>query len=84
MAQIILDNKTRDVPDGESIKKIAEDLGVAFACENGVCGVCMIEILEGKENLAELTQEEKDLGMDEDRRLACQCRIKGGCVKIRY
>ena len=44
----------------------------------------MIDIVEGQENLSELTQEEKDMGMNKTRRLACQCKIKSGNVKIKY
>jgi len=76
--------KTMTNKDKEPIKDACEKLGVPFSCTEGICGTCMIEIVDGQENLSELTQEEKDMGMNKTRRLACQCRIKNGTVKIKY
>jgi len=85
MAKLITDDgEEREVKDGEPIAEAAKDLGIPFSCEDGICGTCMIEILEGKENLSELNQEEQDMGMDRETRLACQCKIKSGLVKIKY
>ncbi|MEK6844794.1 MAG: 2Fe-2S iron-sulfur cluster-binding protein [Nanoarchaeota archaeon] len=86
MAKIIFsDNgKTINVKDKNQIKDACEKLGVPFSCTEGICGTCMIEIIDGQENLSELTQEEKDMGMNKTRRLACQCKIKSGTVKIKY
>ena len=73
------------VADGEPIAPICEEAGVPFACTEGVCGTCVIEVTEGMENLSSFTQEEKDfLGEPGHERLACQCRLRGGCVKIKF
>ncbi|WP_348663978.1 2Fe-2S iron-sulfur cluster-binding protein [Chlamydia vaughanii] len=76
-----------DLDDGQDISEPCESAGVPFACTEGVCGTCVIEVIEGKENLSDFTQEESDfLGDSEssNERLACQCKIKGGCVKITF
>lgn len=75
-----------ELPDGAPIAEACEEAGVPFACTEGVCGTCVIEVKEGKENLSPPTKEEEDfLGEGtEDERLACQCKIKGGCVKISF
>lgn len=75
-----------DLEEGASIVEPCESAGVPFACTEGVCGTCVIEVVEGNENLSEFTQEEYDfLGDDtSNERLACQCKIKGGCVKITF
>lgn len=75
-----------ELEENAPIAEICEEAGVPFACTEGVCGTCVIEILEGEENLSELTQEEKDfLGEDSrEERLACQCNIKSGDVKITF
>ncbi len=86
MAKII-SNKTGEeisVKDGESIKEVCEKLEVPFNCNNGMCGTCMIDVVEGEDNLSELTESEKDLGRDKKHRLACQCKIKSGKVKIGF
>jgi len=86
MAKLIF-NKTEevDLPDGSSIKEACEECGVPFACEEGVCGTCVIEVEQGMENLSEFTQEEEDfLGEIGCERLACQCRIKSGNVKVKF
>ncbi len=61
------------------------ELGVIFGCTDGRCGSCRTEILEGKENLTNITKNEKEMGINEKEpfRLICQCQLKGGLVKIR-
>ena len=87
MGKIIFDNTNEEVEleDGSAITEACEDAGVPFACTEGVCGTCVIEVLEGMENLSEFTQEEMDFLGDLDReRLACQCMLKRGKVKITF
>ena len=85
MAQIIEDKKSKviEVKDGESIVEACTELGVPFSCEEGYCGSCVIDVVEGEENLSELTEDEENLGMDRTRRLACQCKIKEGKVRVK-
>jgi ferredoxin len=74
-----------EVQDGGPIAEACEDAGVPFACTEGVCGTCVIEVIEGMENLSSFTQEEKDfLGCMDKERLACQCRIRSGNVKLTF
>src|SRR3989344_395248 len=86
MAKLI-NNKTKqskDIANGEKIKNAAEEMGVLFGCEDGICGTCMIDVVSGEGNLSELTQQEKDLERDKKHRLACQCKIKKGDVAIEF
>ena len=86
MAKLI-NNKTKqskDIANGEKIKNAAEEMGVLFGCEDGICGTCMIDVVSGEGNLSELTQPEKDLERDKKHRLACQCKIKKGDVVIDF
>lgn len=84
MAVIICEDQQYELPDNSPLRPICEhDLDVAFGCNSGYCGICQIEIAEGHENMSELTEAEKDMGMDEHIRFACQCKIKGGTVKLR-
>ena len=73
-----------EIPDGENIKKACRELNVPFGCESGVCGSCMVEIVDGEENLSELTEEEENLARDKKHRLACQCEIDSGEVTINF
>lgn len=86
MGKIIFnEDEEMEVPDGEAIKPYCEEAGIPFACEEGICGTCVIEIEDGGEYLSEFTQEELDfLGEQDCERLACQCKIKSGTVKVRY
>ena len=78
-------NEDLDLPDGSEIKEACQERGVPFACSEGLCGSCIIEVIEGMDNLTEPTQAEKDfLGEIENERLACQCKIKKGNVKIKF
>jgi len=63
----------------------AKELGVPFSCEVGVCGSCLVDIVEGNENLSEPSDNEKVLcGDTKKRRLLCQCSIKQGEVTVRF
>jgi len=87
MAKIIfVDNQEEfELPDGAPITEVCEQAGVPFACTEGVCGTCVIEVADGMDNLSEFNQAESDfLGELDSERLACQCKIKGGCVKIKF
>ena len=83
MAKFILDGIEHELPDGALLAELCEKQGVPFSCNSGVCGTCQIEVLEGAENLGELNQEEKDMAMDRNHRLACQCKILQGMVKVK-
>lgn len=88
MPKLIFDHSGDEVelPDDSPIAEVCEEAGVPFACTEGVCGTCVIEIKEGKDNLSPPTQEEEDfLGEGTcDERLACQCKIKKGSVRITF
>jgi ferredoxin len=87
MAKLIFEDTQEEfeLPDGSSITEVCEEAGVPFACTEGVCGTCVIEVVDGMENLSEFNQAEADfLGDLCKERLACQCKIKGGCVKIKF
>jgi len=83
MATLSLGDKKAEVKDGEKIRDAAESLGIPFSCKDGLCGTCLIKVLEGRTNLSDLNDKEKDFGLlDRSERLACQCRIKSSDVKI--
>jgi ferredoxin len=87
MGKLIFEHsgEEQEIPDGEGIHEACEEAGVPFACTEGVCGTCVIEVVEGMQNLTPMTQEEKDfLGEQDKERLACQCKIRGGYVKIKF
>lgn len=88
MAKLVLINTgmEEEIPDGGEIKEVCEEkFNIPFGCKDGICGTCRIKITEGADNLTEKNEKEKDMFSDElDVRLACQCRIKKGVVKIDY
>ena len=83
MAKIILEGKEKEIKDGEAIKETCRDLGVPFGCESGVCQTCRIVVLEGNSNLDPKNETEEGNQLPDNERLACQCRIKSGIVKIK-
>ena len=84
MAKVIAEGKTIEVKDGENIKPACEDIGVPFGCEDGICGVCRIEVTKGSENLSEVTEAERNFDCNETNRLACQCVLKKGVLEFKY
>ena len=84
MAKLVINDQEVEITDGEKIVDTIEECGVPIGCSNGVCGTCEIEVVDGMGNLSELNDEERDLGMEGNKRLGCQCIILGGNVKITY
>ena len=84
MAIVKTNDNNIEVADGEAIRDAAEELGVFFGCREGLCGTCMIDIVEGEENLSGLTEEEVAMDRDRTHRLACQAKIKEGKVMIKF
>ncbi len=89
MAKIIFENsgEEAELQDDSPLAQTCEEAGVPFACTEGICGTCVIEIKEGGENLTPPSQAEIDFlgecGTAKER-MACQCTIKTGCVKITF
>ncbi len=76
-----------EIEDNGAIQEACEEAGVPFACTEGVCGTCIVEVVSGHENLSEPTQAEIDfLGESGIRRerMCCQCKIKSGLVTISF
>ena len=84
MAIISIDGEEAEVADGSAIMDACEDLGVPFGCRSGQCALCTITVLEGMENLDAKSQQEIDIGLDDNQRLACQAVIKTGTVVAEY
>ncbi|MCB9359141.1 (2Fe-2S)-binding protein [Candidatus Woesearchaeota archaeon] len=82
MAKVTIDGTEEEVQDGDSLNDVCEKHGVIFGCYAGVCGSCRIKVIEGAENLSEKTSEEDQLCEADNERLACQCNIKQGEVKL--
>ncbi len=86
MAKLICEDtqEHHHIEDGGELQEACENLGVPFACTEGVCGTCVIEVVDGMHHLSEFSPAEADfLGDLGTERLACQCKINGGCVKIK-
>lgn len=74
-----------EVEDGKGIQEVCEEAGVPFGCSEGICGTCVIEVKEGMENLTPFNKREEEfLGTPGSERLACQCKLKKGKVKISF
>jgi ferredoxin len=86
MAKIIsdVDGKSVDLNQGDSIKEASRTLGVPFSCEMGLCGTCSIEVTEGQDNLSGLSEQEVAFEKDKNNRLACQCKVNDGEIKIKF
>ena len=87
MAKLVFENsgKEYELPDGAPIQEPCEKEGIPFACSEGVCGTCIVEVVDGMDNLSEYTQAEEDfLGEMSKERLACQVKIKSGTVTLKY
>jgi ferredoxin len=54
---------------------------IEYDCRKADCGICIIRILKGQENLSPPTSSEQDflkaMKADSEERFACQCRVLG-------
>ena len=92
MATITIENSdhTAEIPDGKlTILEAGEKAGVdmEFGCRDCSCGTCVVEIVEGMENLSTPTGEEIDVldtwNRDPEKyRLACCVKIMKGDVVV--
>ena len=84
------DNVTHEVEDGTSLIDLCDDtqVSLSFGCTEGTCGVCEVTVVEGKENVSRITEEEKDYLLPEDleegMRLGCQVKIRKGDVTLSW
>jgi len=57
------------------------ETGIEFDCRAADCGICIVKVISGAENLSPKTVTEADflqaMKADEDERLACQIRVMG-------
>ncbi|MDE3056120.1 MAG: (2Fe-2S)-binding protein [Verrucomicrobiota bacterium] len=84
MPKLVIEGEEFDLPENSPIMETCEQSGVPFACTEGVCGTCVVEVTSGMENLSEFNQAEADfLGECHRERLACQCRILKGLVHLK-
>ncbi len=82
MATIRFEGRDAEVADGTKILRTAEELGLPFGCQDGICGTCMSTVLQGMENLEVRNEKELDMDIPDDQRLVCQCVIKSGLVEL--
>ncbi|MBT4917296.1 (2Fe-2S)-binding protein [Candidatus Peregrinibacteria bacterium] len=75
---------TAEVEEGSEMIDATRDKGwpIAYGCEDGMCGTCIVKVNEGMENLPEMSEQESQtlevMGMnDGQHRLACQCKVNG-------
>jgi len=84
------DNVTLEVEDGTPLIDFCDevDVSLSFGCTEGTCGVCEVTVLNGRENLSRITEEEKDYLLEEDledgMRLGCQVKIRKGDVTLKW
>ena len=91
--EFLNEGKTVDCGQYANLRKVALLHGAAvykgidqkINCQgNGLCGTCIVEIVEGAENLSPRTRREKLRlkGQPANRRLSCQCQVMGDVICI--
>lgn len=91
MAKVIFvdEGTSVEVPDGTRLQDAIDQVGadIPFGCREGDCATCLIQVVDGVENLGAPNENEEVTLMDDELaaglRLACQCRVHGGTVSIR-
>ncbi|MEC4812025.1 MAG: 2Fe-2S iron-sulfur cluster-binding protein [Scytonema sp. PMC 1069.18] len=78
------DEKTVQVEANQNLSDICDEHPsfLLFGCREASCGTCLIEVVNGMENLSPITDNEQDLldvlaPDNPQARLACQCVVQG-------
>ncbi|MDE3269111.1 MAG: 2Fe-2S iron-sulfur cluster-binding protein [Pseudomonadota bacterium] len=82
--------RTYEIRNGLGFQALAakyKDTALEFGCRNADCGICVLRVVAGMDNLYPRNTKESDflqaMRADPDERLACQARIKGDiCVEL--
>lgn len=83
VVKVCIGDVTLEVECGQGLMDVcdAHVTPLAFGCRGGSCGTCLIQVIEGGENLSDVTETEEilvpALTDDASARLACQVRILG-------
>ena len=84
------DKAIHHIEDGSRLIEICDeiDVSLSFGCTEGSCGVCELTVLDGRDNLSKITDEEKNYLLPEDleegMRLGCQLKIRKGDVSLTW
>ena len=84
------DKLIHHIENGSRLIDICDEIHVSlsFGCTEGSCGVCELTVLEGRNNLSKVTDEEKNYLLPEDleqgMRLGCQLKIRKGDVTLTW
>lgn len=85
--EFLPDQKSAEIDEKTKILLGARRAGVSirFACASCRCGTCAVRIIEGRENLSLMKDDERKLlarlklPLDGAIRLSCQGRVTGDC-----
>ena len=86
---ILNNNKTIQVDANYPLTQLSHDEVYSwfFDCRGGVCGSCLMEVIEGAENLSPKSDDEQtflaSINALGNQRLACLCRVHGD-VTLRF
>ncbi len=76
--------KTEDIPIRTGLGLLAiqkKSELIEYDCKEADCGICLVRVLKGADNLSPVTTREADflkaMRCDADERLACQARVFG-------
>lgn len=85
------ESKIEGCSNESSLLEVALENGIEMdhACGgNGACTTCMVKVIDGGENLTEITEREEMMGMSAEYpeyRLGCQCCANGDItVELMY
>jgi len=80
------DNITVEVPVGTRLVDVADEVEATlpFGCRDGLCGTCIMTILEGAGSLQPMSEDERETlenyEATDSQRLGCQAEIRGDLV----
>jgi ferredoxin len=85
--KIMNDDQEHELEEGAELSKAlnAVNSPILFGCRTGICGTCLVEVMDGSELDKKSNEDEKELldiisDGQAPYRLACQMRMNNDCT----
>lgn len=81
--------KTVSVPTGTRVIDVSEKegSGIVYGCREGDCGTCIMDVVDGWQNLSQPSIVEdrilRENAAGRHQRLACQAQVLGGKITVK-
>jgi ferredoxin len=87
--KVVNTNQEFEIDEGVELSKQLDSTNspILFGCRTGICGTCLLNVEEGKENCNDIGEDETELleiiSEEPNARLGCLIKCSGN-IKVKY